>query len=561
MCLVSLTGCTALKSFEKDIQVVLNVNGEIGGVYTVNTFNNALVPVPVAPDGMSFLGWTGQENWEKLAAEDIVVSANNGLIRYDDVKGYVHGDDRSVTLYAAFAAVPPKDLVVAWYRAEGVSTNTGLDEESMEAFTEAMFTYLRTKGFTPEDMDIVVRAYDKNVGSSCGQIVTDGDIDIMVGWAGNINSTGGITFIENNDNISIGSVPRYAARLTGTYLSRLAYTWILNTYGGGKYNLPDPDPNDDGTPTDPEPGTDPEPETDPKPSALPVYTVDAGEKFSVKIAWYAKSETSGIEQSHIDALETALKADLEKMGFTLDNITVTTKGYDGKVGPSCEAVMADGDVDIMIGWAGNIGTTGGMEGKFLENVDGIMVGSVAGRYAAILTDSDFVKVVFAWIRNTYGTAVDYPASFGQGSSGVDSDPDHGSDPNPDTTEQAKLVIGWYSKTETSGLSEEIMINFKTALEKYLASQGYDAAKTELVIRPYDGAVADMGAAINKDSDVDVLIGVGNNINSTGGVSVVEKEGDIPMGGQTRYIALLTETDIAKLVYAWVKTESGYASLA
>ena len=103
-----------------------------------------------------------------------------------------------------------------------------------------------------------------------------------------------------------------------------------------------------------------------------------------------------------------------------------------------------------------------------------------------------------------------------------------------------------------------MANFKTALEKYLVSQGYDA---ELVIRAYDGSAAEMGAAINADGDADVLIGVGNNINSTAGVSIVEKEGNIPMGGQSRYAALLTETDIAKLAYAWVKTESGYSSLS
>ena len=277
-------------------------------------------------------------------------------------------------------------------------------------YKPTLYAYLGSKNYTPAEMDIVVRAYDKNVGTSCGQIISDGDVDIMIGWAGNINSQGGITFIENNSAVSVGTVSRYAARLTSTYLSRLVYTWILNTYGDG-YNLPEPDPNE--VEVLPDPGTDPgtEPGTEPETSDLPSYVVDATETFALKIAWYAKTSTSGIEQANVDALVDALKVDLEKMGFTLANITITTKGYDGNVGPSCADIIADGDVDIMIGWGGNIGSTGGMEGMFISNVSGITVGTTS-RYAALLTDSDFSKIVFAWIQNTYGTAVTYPACFG-----------------------------------------------------------------------------------------------------------------------------------------------------
>ena len=46
MCLTVLSGCTAVKGFEKDLQVVLESNGAYYGCYTVNIFNNAVVPEP-----------------------------------------------------------------------------------------------------------------------------------------------------------------------------------------------------------------------------------------------------------------------------------------------------------------------------------------------------------------------------------------------------------------------------------------------------------------------------------------------------------------------------------
>lgn len=54
MCSVVLSACSALEGLEKDIQVSLNVNGEIVGTYTVNSFNNAVVDEPAAPSGKSF---------------------------------------------------------------------------------------------------------------------------------------------------------------------------------------------------------------------------------------------------------------------------------------------------------------------------------------------------------------------------------------------------------------------------------------------------------------------------------------------------------------------------
>ena len=369
---------------------------------------------------------------------------------------------------------------------------------------------------------------------------------------------GGITFIENNSAVSVGTVSRYAARLTSTYLSRLVYTWILNTYGEG-YKLPEPDPNE--VEVLPDPGTDPgtEPGTEPETSDLPSYVVDATETFALKIAWYAKTSTSGIEQANVDALVDALKVDLEKMGFTLANITITTKGYDGNVGPSCADIIADGDVDIMIGWGGNIGSTGGMEGMFISNVSGITVGTTS-RYAALLTDSDFSKIVFAWIQNTYGTAVTYPACFGwEPTAATEPGTEPGTEPDTDPIGDGKLVIGWYSKPGTSGLTADIMAQFKTALEAYLTSQSYDLSKVEIEIRDLgDGNVTSVQDAVDAAGDVDIVLGM--KAFTLTKAEIKDTQEDVPMGEKTdRRIHLLSDEDIAKLVFDWLK-EDGRSAL-
>lgn len=233
LCLTALSGCSLMKSFERDVQVVLEVGGEYYDSCTVNMFNNAVVTPPEVPseyEGKAFVGWTAQQNWEELEAKEVKVIPNKGLIRYDDIKDYLKGAERSITLQAAFVEI---DLVIAWYDRVGTS---GLTEEHMSAFEKNMYAYLTSAGYAPEDMYIVIRGYDGQVGASCAKIMTDGDVDIMVGWAANITTTGGMVkgtdFIENVSGITVGSVAnRYAARITDTELTNLVFNWIQSEYG------------------------------------------------------------------------------------------------------------------------------------------------------------------------------------------------------------------------------------------------------------------------------------------------------------------------------------------
>lgn len=125
-----------------------------------------------------------------------------------------------------------------------------------------------------------------------------------------------------------------------------------------------------------------------------------------------------------------------------------------------------------------------------------------------------------------------------------------------------IAIGWYAKSSTSGLTEAIMTNWEVDLKSYLKSEGAtDADIANVVIKGYQGDVATAGSLVNKDRFIDVLVGFGNNIDSTGGVAIKKKVGGITMGGKSRYIARLTDKEIAIKVYAWLQTEAGNHSLA
>lgn len=145
--------------------------------------------------------------------------------------------------------------------------------------------------------------------------------------------------------------------------------------------------------------------------------------------------------------------------------------------------------------------------------------------------------------------------------------------------KADLVVGWYSKTSTSGLDankidavEKTFYAYLVANPDFISDYLEDTGKTvetlQIVYRAYDGDVASMGSTINADGDVDVVIGVGNNINSTAGVKIIEKtntriDGEsITMNGKVRYIALLptdptaetpNERITGRVFYEWARS--------
>lgn len=117
-----------------------------------------------------------------------------------------------------------------------------------------------------------------------------------------------------------------------------------------------------------------------------------------------------------------------------------------------------------------------------------------------------------------------------------------------------LVVGWYAKTSTSGMDETMANRLYEGMKNFFTKEGASADDlSTLVFRPYDGDVASMGGEVNKDGDVDILLGVGKNISTTGGVEVIEKKDGLMIAGKNRYAARLTDKESAIKAYEWIFT--------
>lgn len=393
-CLLSLAGCSVLPSLENDINVVYKIDGEFAGSKVVNQFNNAILPEP-EKQGYKFLGWSVKEDWTEGDGEELL-TANKGLVRYDEVKNFVTEENKTVLLHAIFAVIPPKDLVVAWY---AKSSTSGLNETLMTEFGNKLDAYLATQNYTPSEMEIDIRPYEGDVGTSCAAIKKDGDVDIMVGWAGtsNLTGTGGLKegedFIYNVGGIIINPdfvkngevVQRYAALVTNTELSRLVYVWIQSEYGKGGAELPPLTPVEPEEPEQPE-----EPEKPDFPSASEITS------RTLVVGWYDIVGTSGLNSTIVDGVNSGLSEFLKNHGLNTEELTLTFRAYDGNVETSGGNIIKDGDVDLLLGWAANITSKGGVQ--YIERVEGVAMGEKTGRLIHRLTENDLGKLVYMWLQ-------------------------------------------------------------------------------------------------------------------------------------------------------------------
>ena len=138
-----------------------------------------------------------------------------------------------------------------------------------------------------------------------------------------------------------------------------------------------------------------------------------------------------------------------------------------------------------------------------------------------------------------------------------------------------LVVGWWETTSvnedgtpkiTSSLTTETVRLFYSNLLLYLEAYGATDEQIKGVqFRDYSTeAVAEMGEKINTDGDVDLVIGVGNNINSSAGVSLFEGNdgkttANMGSEGKSRYVALPSHEEMNSLaisIFDWIKTDVG-----
>ena len=126
------------------------------------------------------------------------------------------------------------------------------------------------------------------------------------------------------------------------------------------------------------------------------------EQHLLVIAWYAKTQTSGLDDNIIKGFEDSLKDFLKTLNYSDEEVnSVLLRSYNGTVAVSCEAIKNDGDVSIMVGWKSNVDTNGNL--SFIESFpsnteeSGITMGSVEGRWIHRLTNDELTIEVFNWI--------------------------------------------------------------------------------------------------------------------------------------------------------------------
>ncbi|MBO4572628.1 MAG: hypothetical protein J5762_02535 [Clostridia bacterium] len=293
------------------------------------------------------------------------------------------------------------------------------------------------------------------------------------------------------------------------------------------------------------------------------------------IGWYAKTATSGLTEDLMTGFVGDLKTWLATKGATEDDLKkVVVRAYgDGEANSVADvstAVLADGDVDLLLGMKamGDI--------VRIEGATGLTMGGVSGRNISRLTDTEVTVNAYKWLvanvaniaATEYVTGSIEPVeqneetenSSGEnsGTSDTQSGEESGSGEGEQEARTNYLVIAWYAKTSTSGLTEELVTSFVDELKTYLATQGATNEQlADVIVRAYgDGdanSVAEVGAAVNADGDVDVILGMGNNITSTGGIACEQRtDANLVMGTATkRIIARLTTADIAKTAYDWM----------
>ncbi len=549
-CMLVLSACSVVESLEKDVQVTLKVNDETWGPYTVNSFNNAIVPVPEAPTGQMFFGWTADADWQSKNLSDVVLSQSKGLIRYDDVKDFVK--EGSITLYPVFGEAPRHDIAIAWYAKENTS---GLNQSVIDDFTTALRAYLVSLGKDPDTMDIVIRAYNGNVGTTCGAIKDDGDIDIMVGWAAtsNLQGTGGLIpgtdFLKNYGNIILtgAAKARYAAKVSDTELCNLVYEWILTTYGGEGGAVKDYEAAD--TPVTPDP--DPTPEPVP-PSTDPITITDN----TLVVSIWNRPAGDWINAQQIEKLKTDFYAYLTErsVDVTTLNITWRVETEITNVAALVNAVKTAGDVDFILACGNNVNSTGN-----LENLEKIQISDgtymTSGRYIAVLNKDNprqLAKILYEFISNQKYPEQETPVT-----------PDPGPTPEPPATDPITitdnvLVVSIWNNKNGAWITAEQIEKLKTDFEAYLTERRVDVTTLNITWRVETEItnVASLVNAVKTAGDVDFILACGNNVNSTGNLENLEKiqinDGTYMTSG--RYIAVLNKDNprqLAKVLYEFI----------
>lgn len=239
LCFILLVNSScAFKAFEEEINVVFMYEDEFISTDTVTQFKNIQSPTlaeAYIPDGYKFFGWTPYNPDEVRATDENFKEKYIGagkMVHWADVEEYaVNSTVILKSLMIDKAEIPQEYhyVVIAWY--DKVATS-GLDQKLMDTFEAAFIAHLRASNVSEEDIaTVVIRGYTGNVGTTCGQIMEDDDVDIMLGWSSlnNVTTTGGMdpaSIYETVTDYAVGTHNRTLHRLSDEPNTLSVFAWL-----------------------------------------------------------------------------------------------------------------------------------------------------------------------------------------------------------------------------------------------------------------------------------------------------------------------------------------------
>ncbi len=484
-------------------------------VVTVLTSTTDLIDVPeiTIPENKKFIGYATSSD-SKVAE---IACEIGEKITYKDIETLL-GDSTTLELFpilidevvieTEFDVEGVKEegvdyyFVVGWWESVGKVTSS-LTPDTVKIFYANLILYLKAAGATDEQISkIQFRNYSTEKVLEMGEKVNaDGDVDLMIGVGGNINTTAGVPLFDGE----YGKI-----------------TAIMGT------------------------------ENKQRTIAIPLH--DEMNKLAISVFDWLKTEVG--QTAFITKLTESDIVLAPERPETL-SITITVHGLESSNDKVTVLTSTNDLIEVptitvpenykFVGYATS---SDAKEANVVKELD---VKLTYSDIEALLGDNNTLELfpVFEKEETQEELVLDVE---GVKEEGVD----------------YYLVVGWWETTTegkvTSSLTPETVKIFYANLILYLKAAGAtDEQIKKVQFRNYSTEkVGPMGELINNDGDVDLLIGVGNNINTTAGVSLFEdNDGKIaaPMGTQSisRYVALPLHEQMNKLaisVFDWIKTEVG-----
>lgn len=227
---IALSSCAMMRGLEHDLTVAIRNKGELYYSGVVNEFNNIILPkmdAKYVDPGMKFAGYTIDSHWTIDDGLDALFKEGK-LLRYNDVKQYAYGG--GVELFSQFVdedtpLVQQHYVKLGWYNKPATS---GLNADIIAKLEANLVTYLTSNGATEEDLaDFVVKGYEGNVGTIGSAINEDDDVDVVIGAAANLATTGNVKYVERTPAThNYGTVEkRYVYLLKDKPAARLVYDY------------------------------------------------------------------------------------------------------------------------------------------------------------------------------------------------------------------------------------------------------------------------------------------------------------------------------------------------